>query len=111
MSLLTRIKWSKELIIEEIKKIDLVNLNSTSVKASNPKLFRAAQRHFGSWGAAIAAAGFDYEKIVKWGPRTAYNKGKGGTCTFPGCSNIHHANGMCRRHDAMFRYRKDKGTK
>ena len=110
MSSTTRITWSPELIITEIKKLDLSKLNSASVKVSDNKLFRAAQRHFGSWGAAIEAAGLDYEKIVKWGPRTAYNKGQGGECSFPGCAKRHHANGMCRKHDSMFRYKKLKGT-
>jgi len=69
-----QISWSKEVIITEIYDIayrdsnffaEVPKLNSKYVREKYPKLFQAAQRYFGSYGAAVEAAGFDYEKIRK----------------------------------------------
>lgn len=70
-----RIDWSKGKVISGIYDIAYrdssfftevpENLNSKYVKENYPKLFQAAQRHFGSYGTAVDAAGFDYEKIRK----------------------------------------------
>lgn len=70
-----RIRWSKQAIISEIYDIayirsgdsslfdEVPKLNSKYVREKYPKLFQAALRHFGSYGAAVEAAGFVYEKI------------------------------------------------
>jgi len=99
-------KWTNGKILEEIQSLGPRLCYSTYVKKNNGALWKAAQRRFGSWGTAVDAAGYDYESIIKWGPREAPNKGVGGLCTFPGCTEKHHANGLCQRHDNEFRYRK-----
>ena len=91
-------RWNKTIIIESLRSIPKSDLYSTSVKNNNGALWKAAVRHFGSWGNAVEAAGFDYEEIVRSGPRVAPNKGNGGACKFPGCDNKHHASGLCQIH-------------
>jgi hypothetical protein len=41
-------------------------LNYSSVQARVPSLLRAAERVFGSWAAAVEAAGFDYSQIRRY---------------------------------------------
>lgn len=69
-----QIKWSKQTIISEIYNIahrdssffaEVPKLDSEYVREKYPKLFRATLRHFGSYEAAVEAAGFNYEKIRK----------------------------------------------
>ena len=91
-------RWNKTIIIESLKSIPKSDLYSTSVKNSDGALWKAAVRHFGSWGNAVEAAGFDYEEIVRSGPRVAPNKGNGGICKYPNCDSKHHANGLCQIH-------------
>jgi hypothetical protein len=97
--------WTPSKILENILELPENKRYSTYVKQTNGALWKAAQRHFGSWKNAIEAADMNYEKVVKWGPRKAYNKGAGGLCTFPGCSKKHHANDLCQHHDNMMRYK------
>ena len=104
-----RFVWTSTKIIKRILQFPADKRYSTHVKKEDGALWKAAQRHFGSWGAAIEACGLDYSKIVKWGPRVAPNIGSGGNCTYPGCLDKHHANGMCQTHDNMFRHRARKG--
>jgi len=42
------------------------SLSSRAVNRDSPKLFSAAQRHFGSWGQAIEASGLAYQEIRKY---------------------------------------------
>lgn len=64
-------RWDKATIIANIRELASrgVELNAHSVKRVDPKLVGAGTTHFGSWGKAIEAAGFDYEavrKTAKW---------------------------------------------
>ena len=104
-----RYRWTDNKIVDSIKDLGQTKCYSTYVKQTNGALWKAAQRHFGSWGAAVEAAGFDYETIIRWGPREAPNKGSGGLCTYPSCDKKHHANGLCQCHDNMYRYQVRKG--
>jgi hypothetical protein len=70
-----RQRWSRERILEEIRKLhdQGVPLNMASVRRVFPSLVATAcsRRYFGSWKAAIEAAGFDYDKVVRikrWTP-------------------------------------------
>jgi hypothetical protein len=70
-----RQRWSEERILEEIRKLhdQGVPLNMASVRRVFPSLVATAcsRRYFGSWKAAIEAAGFDYDKVVRikrWTP-------------------------------------------
>ncbi len=91
-------RWNKTNILESLKAIPKNKLYSTHVKNTEGALWKAAVRHFGSWGEAVIAAGYDYEEIVRGGPRVAPNKGIGGSCSFPDCDGKHHANGLCQIH-------------
>lgn len=61
-----QIKWTKERILEEIHRRHAEGkpLNAQAVVADEERLVGAARRHFGSWQAAIEAAGFDYHAIA-----------------------------------------------
>jgi hypothetical protein len=98
-------RWTTTKILKNILDLPKDKRYSTYVKTTNGALWKAAQRHFGSWKDAIEAADINYETVVKWGPRKAHNKGSGGFCTFPGCSRRHHANALCQHHDNMMRYK------
>ncbi len=98
-------KWTSSKILRGILDLPEDKRYSTYVKKHKGALWKAAQRHFGSWKNAIEAVDIEYESIVKWGPREAINKGAGGLCTFPGCSKKHHANALCQHHDNMMRYK------
>ena len=64
-------KWSKEKIVEEIKKLKQknVNLAASSIYKTHCPLFTAAcsKRYFSSWANAVRAAGVDYDAILKIG--------------------------------------------
>ena len=57
-------KWTQETIVEEIRRLHAQgeDLTSTVVRSSHLSLYATARRkdHFGSWSAALAAAGIDY---------------------------------------------------
>lgn len=55
--------WSKERVIEEILK--LPEKNSGYARKNAAALYNAALRRFESWKAALEAAGFDYQSVVK----------------------------------------------
>ena len=61
--------WTDELIVETIRALHRagVDLSPTSVRRTHPALFSAARSksHFGSWRAAVEAAGLDYESIKR----------------------------------------------
>lgn len=73
-------RWSRDVVTREI--LSLVrngrDLRHSEVCATNQRLVSAAVRYFGSWGAAVAAAGVDYthirresqiarsDKVTKW---------------------------------------------
>ncbi|OQW53838.1 MAG: hypothetical protein A4S09_06375 [Proteobacteria bacterium SG_bin7] len=56
-------KWSKEIVIEEIKNLDFFSAKQIQKKRAD--LYGAAVRIFGSWKNAVEAAGFDYSLIRK----------------------------------------------
>lgn len=58
-------KWSKESIALEISRLHTAetDLNYASIAHSQVALLRAATRYFGSWKAAIAFAGLNYDDI------------------------------------------------
>ncbi|MFA4028625.1 MAG: hypothetical protein GDYSWBUE_000641 [Candidatus Fervidibacterota bacterium] len=64
-----RRKWTKEQIIEEIKRLynEGKDLRISVIQKEYPSLLASAQskRYFGSWRAAVEAAGIDYEGMVK----------------------------------------------
>lgn len=64
-----RISWTKEKIIAEIKKVYRKEgkLNSNFAQTQYRALYQRALYHFGSWGKAVKAAGYDYQslKVVK----------------------------------------------
>lgn len=61
----TRIRWSRELVLEEIKKMQQEGtpLNASYIMKTNSRLYGAARKHLGSWREAVIEAGFDYDKI------------------------------------------------
>lgn len=61
------IKWNKDKIIQEIKKLHSQNipLYYQNIKSNYPKLCAAAHSHYKSWATAITAAGFNYSKIKR----------------------------------------------
>ncbi|MGQ9463702.1 MAG: hypothetical protein ACUVTP_11620 [Candidatus Fervidibacter sp.] len=64
-----RCRWSHERIVEEIRRLHEqgVPLNMSSVRAVFPSLVAIAcsPKYFGSWKAAVEAAGFNYEEIMQ----------------------------------------------
>ncbi|MCS7186642.1 MAG: hypothetical protein RMK89_06795 [Armatimonadota bacterium] len=73
-----RLRWTKERIIEEIKRLynEGKDLRVSVIQKEYPSLLASAQskRYFGSWRAAVEAAGIDYEGMVK-GRRQKISKG------------------------------------
>jgi hypothetical protein len=70
-----RQRWSRERIVQEIRRLHAqgIPLNMASVRRVFPSLVATAcsRRYFGSWKAAIEAAGFDYDKVMRikrWTP-------------------------------------------
>lgn len=66
-------KWTPNTVLEAIhlRKAHGKNLNYSAVVADDEKLAGAARRYFGTWQAAIEAAGLDYSKILR--PRQSVN--------------------------------------
>ena len=60
--------WTKENILQAIRAEDAHGheLSYSRTEQRVPSLIRAAERYFGSWGAAVNAAGFDYETIRRY---------------------------------------------
>lgn len=72
--------WSRDVVAREIVRLseESSDLRHNEVATKNSRLVSAAIRYYGSWGAAVAAAGFDYasirrnsqmaraQKITKW---------------------------------------------
>jgi hypothetical protein len=62
-------KWSNEMIIEGIKEMVVEGepIAAASARRARPALFSAAvsERYFGSWRAAVTAAGVDYDAILE----------------------------------------------
>jgi len=61
-------KWSKESIALEIASMyeSGENLNYSSIANTNLPLLRAATRYFGTWEAAVNAAGLNYDEIRRY---------------------------------------------
>lgn len=57
--------WSREVVTREIIRLskETSDLRHNEIAAKNSKLVSAAIRYYGSWGAAVSAAGFDYATI------------------------------------------------
>ncbi len=60
-------RWSRDVVSREIQRLlqGGHDLRHSEVCANDQKLVSAAVRYFGSWGAAVAAAGVDYTGIRK----------------------------------------------
>ena len=60
-------KWTRESILEEIRRLHAAgeDLTSTVVRRQHLSLYATARRrdHFGSWAAALEAAGIDYASL------------------------------------------------
>lgn len=84
-------KWTQEKIIETILRLheEGVDLSPTGIRKTHSALFSSARSksHFGSWRAAVTAAGLDYSKVKRgeqvWSPeliiegvRKAYEAGE-----------------------------------
>lgn len=74
---MARVAWNPEMVIEAIRKrkADGLPINYQAVVQTDEKLTGAARRHFGSWNAALEAAGFDPAEIKKQarnGPHKPY---------------------------------------
>lgn len=59
--------WTSERVIDEIRALEKqgVDLRHGSVQDDHKRLVSAAIRYFGSWRAAVEAAGVDYEDLRK----------------------------------------------
>ncbi|MCS7264958.1 MAG: hypothetical protein NZ805_09020 [Armatimonadetes bacterium] len=64
-----RYRWSRERIVEEIQNLHEqgIPLHMASVRRVFPSLVATAcsKKYFGSWKAAVEAAGFNYEEIIQ----------------------------------------------
>lgn len=60
--------WNRETVIAAIRAEARAGheLSYTCTEKRVPSLVRAAERVFGNWGSAVAAAGFDYEAIRRY---------------------------------------------
>ena len=59
--------WTPQMILNHIQEsTGKEPLNSHYYAVNHPRIYAAAERIFGSWGNAIAAAGLDYQKIRKY---------------------------------------------
>ena len=56
-------RWTKDDVIREILAVE--DRSAKSVQRRFSSLYGAATRHFGSWKAAVEAAGIDYSCVVK----------------------------------------------
>lgn len=73
-------RWSREVVVREIRNLNQASpdLRHNAVASQHSRLVSAAVRYFGSWAAAVTAAGIDYvairrnsqkaraSKITKW---------------------------------------------
>lgn len=73
-------RWTRQVVVREITRLsnESSDLRHNAVAEKNSRLVSAAIRYYGSWGAAVSAAGFDYgtirrqsqmaraQKITKW---------------------------------------------
>jgi len=60
--------WTRDAIVAAIRGEAMAghDLSYSRTEDRVPSLLRAAERTFGSWGAAVEAAGFDYESIRRY---------------------------------------------
>jgi len=58
-------RWSRDVVTRDIQRLaqDGQDLRHSEVTENHQKLVSAAVRYFGSWGAAVTAAGIDYSDI------------------------------------------------
>lgn len=65
---MSRRLWTRESIVDAIR-IEARSgrpLSYSQIQGRMPTLLRAAERIFGSWGAAVEAAGFDYSSVRRY---------------------------------------------
>ena len=102
-----RRRWTKDIIIAEILSFPPGKRYSTHVKGIQEPLWKAAIRHFGSWGEAIQACGLVYDEVVQRGPRHSPSNKSNKTCLIPSCGIKHHAKGYCHLHYNIMRNSKE----
>jgi hypothetical protein len=75
-------QWSPERISREIRERHAQSrpLSSKAAQAENPALFCAARRRFGSWDAALEAAGLDAAQVRLRKPRGSHAGARSSTC-------------------------------
>ena len=68
--------WSREKILEEIMQLYAsgYDITQSRMEALDSRLTSAAIRYFGSWRAAVEAAGIDYEGVAALGKRRRAEK-------------------------------------
>ncbi len=73
---MSRRVWSSDRILEEIQRLHASgsDITQSRVEAIDSKLTSAAIRYFGSWRAAVEAAGIDYSRIAEAGRRRRSEK-------------------------------------
>ena len=61
-------KWTPVEVINAIRAaaVEEQELSYSRMRVANPALVRAAEREFGGWGAAVKAAGFEYDDIRRY---------------------------------------------
>ncbi len=71
-------KWSKHLIVQEIRKLNRtgVDISASNVSKNYIPLFTAAssKRYFHSWRKAVQKAGINYDKILERGRKRRREK-------------------------------------
>lgn len=62
-----RNKWSKEIIIQKISELhkNKEQLNNHHIKSNHSILYTVSCQHFGSWRAAVEAAGISYDSVLR----------------------------------------------
>lgn len=60
-------EWARDLVLQRIRTLAARRTGLFRVHLEQPGLYARARRRFGSWAAAVLAAGFDYSQVVQSG--------------------------------------------
>ncbi len=91
-------RWTAECVLRELKAKQ--DLSAKLNQCASPALYGAALRFFGSWKAAVEAAGFDYEKVSRRKPR-GYWTPDNVVSEILGLKEL-HSNSVRSRHVALY---------